>query len=353
MIVKEKTGEIPEDVFGKAGHKAEQQMAFYLRRAFGESGDVHVFNDLRLERNGEVAQIDHLVLHRFGFVLIESKSVSGRIEVNGQLEFVRIAGGQRRGMQSPIQQVKLQCELLRRLLDANKEKLRKKVLFGLRQAGFGDEHFHRLVAISDGGEIKRLGVNPPELVKADSVTENIRDLIERHNRTLGVAGTLRMAVADKHEARQLDKDYLPPFNSDELKNISEFLAANHQEFARSRMVKSSSPTSQLSPPAVEPPPIQSRLSDVPSPHAPAQSNDHKNVCRHCKSHNVEIVCGKYGYYFKCSDCDGNTNIDSVCPACVAKAKISKKALEFKTVCIACGIETHFHTNSRSTLKSDS
>lgn len=352
MIVKEKAGEVPEDVFGKAGYKAEQQMAFYLRRAFGESDDIHVFNDLRLERSGEFAQIDHLVLHRFGFVLIESKSVSGTIEVNGQLEFVRIAGGQRRGMQSPIQQVKLQCELLRQLLEANKEKLRKRVLFGLRQAGFSEERFHRLVAISDGGEIKRLGGNPPELIKADSVTENIRDLIDRHNRTLGLAGTLRMAVADKQEARQLDKDYRLPFNSDELKNISEFLSANHQELARSR-VKSSLPATRLSLPSDVPPAIQSRPSAVPPPHTTAQSIDSKNVCRHCKSQNVEIVFGKFGYYFKCSDCDGNTNIDSVCPKCAAKAKISKKALEFKIVCSACGGETHFHNNSRLASRSDS
>lgn len=347
MILKEKTGEMPEEVFGKAGYKAEQQMAFYLRRAFGESDDVHVFNDLRLERKGEFAQIDHLVLHRFGFVLIESKSVSGTIEVNGQLEFVRIAGGQRRGMQSPIQQVKLQADVLRLLLDENKQILRRKVLFGLRQAGFGDERFHRLVAISDGGEIKRNGANPPELVKADIVAENIRDLINRHDRALGLAGTVRMAFANKQEARQLDKDYLSPFNGDEFKNMTEFLTASHRELTRPRWGKSSFPESQLSPSSVEPPLIHLRRSDVVSPHTPAPSDVSKNACKHCKSQSVEIVFGKYGYYFKCTDCGGNTNVDSACPKCAVKARISKNALEFKIFCNACGHEKHLHTNSRT------
>lgn len=57
MILKEKTSRCPTDKFGLAGYQAEKQMAFYLRRAFGEMPDVFGFNDLRFERNGEVAQI--------------------------------------------------------------------------------------------------------------------------------------------------------------------------------------------------------------------------------------------------------------------------------------------------------
>ncbi|MCR9115470.1 MAG: NERD domain-containing protein, partial [bacterium] len=82
MIAKESNATQPTDKRQLAGFNAEKQMAFYLRRAFGESSDVFVFNDLRIVRNDEVAQIDHLVLHRYGFAIVESKSITGTVEVN-------------------------------------------------------------------------------------------------------------------------------------------------------------------------------------------------------------------------------------------------------------------------------
>lgn len=79
MIVLEKQGERPSNPLLAAGFDAEAQMAFYLRRAFGDATDVFVFHDLRLSRNGERAQMDHLVFHRFGFVIVESKSITADV----------------------------------------------------------------------------------------------------------------------------------------------------------------------------------------------------------------------------------------------------------------------------------
>ena len=107
MIVKEKLATPPTDKFGKAGYEAEKQMAFYLRRAFADQRDVFVFNDIKLQRNGETAQIDHLVLHPFGFYLVESKSVTGSITVNAQGEYTRQYGKKVSGMKSPVTQVKI------------------------------------------------------------------------------------------------------------------------------------------------------------------------------------------------------------------------------------------------------
>ena len=62
-------------------------MAFYLKREFTKDDDIFVFNDLRFSYQGEYSQIDHLILHRFGFVLIESKSIYGEVKVNAQGEW--------------------------------------------------------------------------------------------------------------------------------------------------------------------------------------------------------------------------------------------------------------------------
>jgi hypothetical protein len=75
----------------RAGFEAERQMAHYLHRAFATSADLYVINDLRLvdpeqpEQDGSpgVAQIDHLVLHRYGAFIVESKSVTGTPPIVG------------------------------------------------------------------------------------------------------------------------------------------------------------------------------------------------------------------------------------------------------------------------------
>ena len=332
MIEKIKEGPVPSDKLGKAGHEAEMQMAFYLRRAFAESSDVFVFNDLRFVRNGEVAQIDHLVLHRYGFFLIESKSVTGAIEVNKQLEFTRVHGRQRRGMKSPLTQVKMQADLFRQLLNDQKEDLRRKVLLGFMQSHFGEQRFATLVAISDGGEIKRKGCKPPNLIKADGVTSIIQDLISRHDKTQGITGMVRIAFADKQAAKELKEAEASPFTPEELSSIKRFLLDRHEPFVQP-------------PPVAQPTVVREKPPQLLDPETSPRSTKAQEefACGECSSREVAIVYGRYGYYFKCRLCSENTKIDFSCPNCGNKAKISKRGTEFRWKC-SCGNDSHFFTN---------
>ena len=99
-----------------AGRKAEEQMAFYPRRFFGVSADVDVLNYLRIDLNGEVAQMDHLVLHPFGLLIVESKSVSDGVQITDDGQWMRWFNRQPSGMASPITQAQLQGKLLKGLL---------------------------------------------------------------------------------------------------------------------------------------------------------------------------------------------------------------------------------------------
>ena len=63
MIIKELDPITSPDKRLQAGFKAEQQLAFYLRRAFADNPKIQVINGLRLRRQGDVAQMDHLILH--------------------------------------------------------------------------------------------------------------------------------------------------------------------------------------------------------------------------------------------------------------------------------------------------
>ncbi len=226
MILKERLPRAARNRFEAAGIKAEQQLAHYLKRSFGDAKDVFVLNDLRVLRSGEVAQIDHLVIHRSGMVIIESKSVSTEIHVNRQHEFTRTFRGKRHGMASPIEQAKRQADLIRRLLEDHAESLLPKSL-GLLQQRFGSFPVEILIAISDQGIIKHQGQRPSELLKADAITERLKSIVTRHARARGITGMLRQALADDKKAFDGFGDFnLKP---DEVERLAGFLLERHEE----------------------------------------------------------------------------------------------------------------------------
>jgi hypothetical protein len=163
----------PFDGTGKfelSGRKAEEQMAFYLRRFFGSSTDVDVINYLRIDVNGEVAQMDHLVLHPFGLLIVESKSVSDGVQITDDGQWMRWFNRKPSGMASPITQAQLQGRLLKELLEKT-----------VKQKGFFDQiRLDVLVAISDGGTITwpKSGALP-EVCKADQVPDRVNNRIEQ------------------------------------------------------------------------------------------------------------------------------------------------------------------------------
>lgn len=315
MIAKDKTSRPGRSRMEQAGDAAEKQMAFYLRRRYAEETDVRVFNDLRVERQDEVAQIDHLVLHKHGMIIVESKSVTGEVHINPQLEFVRVFGRKRTGMPSPIQQAGRQGALLRQLLVDHKEELRRKKLLGLVQGGFQHCPIQVLVAISDQGIIKRPKNNIPELHKADQIVDQVEAIIERHRR------------AAKLNTPSDGNWGLYAFHPEELERVTAFLLARHAD--------PSTPTSAYAEPADQPA-IRTREE--------AQAEMPTYNCTHCRSANLEVRFAR-SYYFKCLDCGGNTTIKNACQSCGGATKTKKRGPEFNAVCTSCGHEDLFFRNS--------
>ena len=116
MIIKSIDPKTANHKMTQAGLEAEKQMAFYLERFFGEDKSIVVINDLRFEYKGAIAQIDHLVIHEFGFLVIESKSVCFKVSINDHGEWIRHYRGET-GMKSPINQALLQIDLLKKTLN--------------------------------------------------------------------------------------------------------------------------------------------------------------------------------------------------------------------------------------------
>ena len=132
MICKELDEFCARDSFEKNGKKAEEQIAFYLKRNFHSHQDLYVINGLRFQAlDGSYAQIDHLVLSRYFAVIIESKSVTSAVKYDQNGQWLRLWENHWTGMPSPVQRAKNQASALRELLQSKREQRRKKYMFGL------------------------------------------------------------------------------------------------------------------------------------------------------------------------------------------------------------------------------
>jgi hypothetical protein len=340
VILKGLDPSIAENKFEKAGRMAEEQLAFYLRRAFVEDKDILVFNNLRFENNHDVAQIDHLILHKYGMIIIESKSVTSKVEINECEEWIRWFDNIPKGMPSPIQQAKRQGEFLRSYLSEHAEVLMGKILG--RQSGFRFMPLDVLVAISDSGIVQRPKSVPlEEVCKADQVTDRIEEIFKRWRKANGFL-TFDLKKGGYE------------FYQNEIDNISKFLIAKNKPLAHKispqeilivkPAVKSwnsnrnvSESSKNITQSSYSQPSIIKKQPEKDIEVEPVQ------VCAYCKSVNLCIEYG-YSYYFKCLDCEKNTTIKSTCERCGAKAKTRKSGLQFYSECAPCQTSKLFYIN---------
>src|ERR1035438_4749634 len=283
MICKDRDkGEHPaHDKLSEAGAKAEEQMAFYLKRAFRDDPEAWVFNDLRYETDeGDAAQIDHLVLHRSGFILIESKSVTSKVRIHQNGEWERLWNNHWQGMPSPIKQVERQLEFLRRALHAYGGLLLGNLIFGHGQVGFGGVPFEILVAISDNGSIDRKG-DFPEVTKADLVPDRVREIIQRHKKARSLL-SLNLK----------SNDGLYNFKDEEIESIRGWLTGYHCRQKANAPVQQQSSLPQL--PAAIQPPVVPAVPVAPNVQSVAPPSIGLGICTKCGAQS-EILWGKFGY----------------------------------------------------------
>ncbi|MGY2892443.1 NERD domain-containing protein [Deinococcus sp. UYEF24] len=348
MIAKEYTASPTQDRFQRAGDQAEKQMAFYLKRAFGDDPAVQVFHNLRLEDGGEVAQLDHLVLHRNGAIIVESKSVTSSVRINERDEWTREWGGRWTGMPSPVLQARRQADLLRKILRARKEELLSKAIFGLVQRGYGMFVFDVVVAISDQGVIQHRGALP-DVRKADQVQERVCELMRE-----------QAALASPTSRDPRSKEWGMTLKPEEMTRTTAFLRAAH----RGRPAAATSPATTFRPVPSPPPQTHGRhaaprtgpvhegepymavgpVNAAPVRGTPAVAPSSSFTCQKCSSTQLEIAYGKYGYYFKCSACDSNTRIELKCPGCGGKPRTRKSGREFFAECAPCNHSKRYFVN---------
>lgn len=316
MILKERDAHPEADKMAAAGARAEQQLAFYLKRGFGEDRHIHVFNDVRLEHANDAVQIDHLILHPYGFVIVESKSVHDQVAIDRNGHWSRRYRNRMHGMGSPLLQGERQMEFLQRIFrDRRAEAIG--TFLGFQQS-LDRRTWDLIVAISDNGVIRSHGALDPRICKADEVVGRVRELHKSYTGPL------------------LLPNSRPKFSVDEMDRIADFLVFNHSPAAD--VAEAAPPANDPGEPYLAPPPKPAAERAAPPP------EPQQHACSKCGGDALAVRWGPYGYYFKCAACDGNTAIRETCEPCGKPLRIRKQGLEFFAECAACGTSRLFFTN---------
>lgn len=293
-----------DDKFAKSGRAAEEQMAFYFKRFFGNDPDMLVLNGIRIEADGDAAQVDHLVIHSHGLSIVESKSVHGKIQIKDDGQWIRWFGAkQSTGMASPITQARLQEKFFRGILGKASK----------NEALFAQLPIDLYVAISDGGVILWPQSGPVQGVcKADQVPDKI---IESNRAKTRAVGT-------------------PVLSKENREKIAAFLVAINKP-----LVRTSAPSVLVAPPQAP-----STAVAAPVTVAPAVSRATAPVCKHCGSTSVEVRFA-HTYYLFCQKCEKNSPIKVQCPCCHEQAKLRKLKKEFFAECAKCYTSIPYFVNS--------
>lgn len=295
-----------------AGKRTEKDVAYYLNKELMNHKNVFLFNDIRFTDGESNVQIDHLIVYKYGFILIESKSIYGEVRVNESGEWSRSYQGKWIGMMSPMRQLEIQTQGLKHLLASQREQLLERVAFGMLPT-FGGRNYDALCAVSSTSIIHRESA-PKQIVKdvfkAEFIGKAVRKILKRMNITS------------------------PDFKEQELESIAAFFASLQESNSGLQTVAAANNTEVTVPPRQE----QDFEQAIPA-HAEKNPPTTQASCKHCRSHSVTPQAGRYGYYFKCNDCDKNTAMSNSCPACQGKAKARKKGSLFYLDCESCKTKT--------------
>lgn len=172
----------------RAGAKGEAEAAYEIDFHHKASRNWAVIHDLRIEYQGRVAQIDHLLINRvLEFWVCESKHFSEGVAINEQGEFTAFYGGRGYGVASPIEQNRKHVAVLEKLMGSSIVQLPTRLGIPIKPS------FRSVVLISKNARISR---PKGKMEGFDSVikADQFRKLIERDiDETPGAMALLSIA----------------------------------------------------------------------------------------------------------------------------------------------------------------
>ena len=260
----------------RKGIQGEKAAAHYLDNFLASSKNSVLMHDLRFEVDGEVAQIDHMLLTRgAGIMLFETKNFSGNLRINEHGEFSVNYGTREYGIPSPLEQSRRHANVLSKLLG------RLEIVPRLGS----QMEFHHIVLVDPKATIAR----PPAkafdtsmVIKADSFPEWHKRFVDVEFGVLDVVkGLANVRSADT--LREWGEKLLREHRPADLLKLPDFMAANSPAAATPRpaQTRSTDPTraSESAPPSAA----------IPDP---SVSPGKKLICAHCGA-KISFAEGKF------------------------------------------------------------
>lgn len=309
----------------RAGIKGEQESTYLIDFDYAKSPNWAVLHDLRLEHDGRVAQIDHLLINRWMDVyVLETKHFHAGVKITEDGEFLRWNSYRRtyEGMASPLEQTERQIQVLTDVM----ARIELPTRLGMRIP----PTFQSYVLIGPQARIDRPEhFDASRVVKADQLKKAIWRDIENDSMLslLRIAAKFVSRETVEFIGRQLAAQHRPKLAG---------LAAN--EPADATPAAASGDAQTAAPPRIGEPAL---APDQIGAHQPVQSGP---TCKECSANAGNILYGRYGYYFKCSGCDTNTSIRFSCrPG--HDARLRKSGDSFFRDCAQCDSSVLFHQNT--------
>jgi hypothetical protein len=323
----------------KAGLKGEAESAYLINFEFGKSRNWAVIHDLRLEHDGRVAQIDHLLINRWmDIYVLESKHFHAGFKITEDGEFLQWNDYKRTytGMPSPLEQNERHIAVLREVV----AQIDLPTRLGIRIA----PAFVPLILIAPRARIDRpKEFDSSRVIKADQLKKQIWKDIDDENPILGLLKTAAKIVSREtveYVASQLAMKHKPlgrhPGNTRSNIAPGTPMALANATGPKGRIEPTLEPeTVRSRPPIKSDDPVSNRTSTASPP-----------SCKACHAGTGSILHGKFGYYFKCSACGANTNMRFTCQP-GHNPRVRKERNDFYRECAECGTSDHFHRNADS------
>ncbi|HWL52788.1 MAG TPA: nuclease-related domain-containing protein [Chthoniobacteraceae bacterium] len=300
----------------RTGARGEKEAAYHIDFRLKDAQNYMVVHDLRLEHNGRVAQIDHLLVGRFfDIILIESKRIATGIRVNDNGEFeVKTRFGWR-GMVSPVEQSKRHAQVLGELA-CEHHLLPTRLGFQIRPT------FHHWILVPPECHIVRQN-QEATIVKMDLFGRHMNHWIERH----AGSGLLAMAKTVSKET---------------LKAFAGALVARHQPISMNFAAKFGVAEPTFSPP----PPVAPTVSEIPPPEVPPQATPCEK-CGTALEERVIAFCRANSGRFKgglfCRQCQPLLKAPPSCNECgvavddkvVAFCRFNRRRFRNRLLCREC------------------
>jgi len=190
----------------QSGLRGERDAAYEVDFHYAQSSNWMVLHDLRLECEGRVAQIDHLLINRvLECYVCESKRFFEGVAINEHGEFAAFYHGKSRGMPSPLEQNRRHIAVLESVFSTEQVPLPRRLGLALKPKMFS------LVLVSKNARIQRPKTEVPgieEVLKCDQLKARIEKNISDDNNFLGLAKLIAPGTLEKL-ARALAQQHRP------------------------------------------------------------------------------------------------------------------------------------------------